>query len=310
MMSSAQVFPRKPQVMRESRAIGKPHDRILRALGRLHFLTAKQLTRLLYTPSQLRDVQGYADELEEAGYVIALTGYTQSVGRPPNIYTLDRLGREYVAALGIWVPSRFRPKELRELRPAHYDHTLALNDVLISLELLSGSQPHLVIDALRHEQRLKREKVTVRLPDGRLRGAEPDAWVDLKYYRPGQKPLRQCLVIELDRGSEEQEQWREKIRILLAYSDGPYQEVFKTKYLTFAVIAADPKDSERRRDQLMVWTDTELAHLGRMDDADLFYFTATDAVSASPATMWLAPSWRSLAEPEAVPLVALLEGGA
>jgi hypothetical protein len=289
--------------------ITRSHDRILQALGRLHYLTAKQLTRLLFTPGMTRDVQRWLSELTLMRYVASEEAFSQGAGRPPLIYWLDRAGREYVAKLGMWVPDRYRRSERGQLKRLFYEHTLALNDVLISLELLTSRDSRLWIEELAHEQRLKRDKVRVAWPDGQLRYAEPDAWVDLRVERPAQTPLRFPLVVELDRGSEEQRQFREKIRTLLAYIDGPYQEAFRTQYVTFAVVAADPKRPARRRDQLRGWTEAELRELDRMDDAELFFFTATDAATAAPDAMWLAPTWYAPFDPTPQPLLVLPEGG-
>lgn len=311
MLPAAQVFPRTSLSVQQPRAhtITRPHDRILQALGRFHYLTAKQLTRLLFTPGMTRDVQRWLSELTLMRYVASEEGFSQGAGRPPRIYWLDRAGREYVSALGLWVPDRYRRSERGQLKRLFYEHTLALNEALISLELLARPDTGLWLEELIHEQRLKREKLRVAWPDGQLRYAEPDTWVDLRVARAGQSPLRFPLVIELDRGSEEQRQFREKIRTLLALIDGPYQEHFQTEYVTFAIIVADPDRPEHRCDQLRAWTEAELRVLGRVADGELFFFTATPAASSPPDAMWLAPNWHVPFAPSPQPLLVVPEGG-
>jgi hypothetical protein len=310
MLPTAQVFPRmSPAVTsRFSMSITRSHDRILQALGRFHYLTVKQITRLLFTPGMTRDVQRWLSEFTLMRYVACEEGFSQGAGRPPLIYWLDRAGRDYVSTLGIWVPDRYRRSERGQHKRLFYEHTLALNDALISLDLLGTLHAGLWVEEIIHEQRLKREKIRVVLPDGQQRSAEPDAWVDLRVARAAQTPLRFPLVIELDRGSEEQRQFREKIRTLLALIDGPYQAHFRTEYVTFAIIVAAPDRPERRREQLRAWAEAELRDLGRMDDGGLFFFTATPAATAAPDAMWLGPSWHVPFEPSPQPLLLLPEG--
>ena len=294
---------------RSAAGITRAHDRILRALGRLHYLTAKQLTRLLFTPGMTRDVQRWLSDLKLKRYVASEEGFSRGAGRPAAIYALDRGGREYVAALGIWLPDRHRRSEQGRLKRLFHEHTLALNDTLISLELLARQDPRLWLAEVVHEQRLKREKIAVAWPDGTRRFAEPDAWVDLRIGHAARPPWRTPLLIELDRGTEEQRQFRAKIRTLLALLDGPYATTFQTEYATVAIVVADPERPEQRRDQLLAWTVAELRALGREEAGALFFVSANDPATIPPAAMWCAPHWHRPGTPQPQPLLTMHEGG-
>src|SRR5205823_2243658 len=94
----------------------------------------------------------------------------------------------------------------------------------------------------------------------------PDGWVDLRLAGVG----RICLALELDRGTIEQKDWRRKVRGLVAYSQGPYQQAFQTNSLTIAVVVAPGRQAPKKRLQdLLVWTERELEAIGTRDQADL-----------------------------------------
>jgi hypothetical protein len=312
MLPTAQVFPNPPIAVpaqpRTAPAVTAPtgtaDDRILRAIGRYHFLTATQVTRLLYRPGSKRDVEKRLAGLVKRGYLLALPGYSQR-GRPPAIYTLDRQGRGYVEGLGIPVRARFRPAELRALKFPFHDHTLALNDVLIALERLAARLPdRLWLEEVRHEQLLRERPLTVALGDGRTAGVVPDAWLDLRFPRPDRRPLRECWWLELDRGTEGQRDFREKVANLIAATvAGAYQDAFGTDLLTVAVVTVPERNPAQRREQLLRWIEQELGRLGLTDQADLFSVTSQDAARVDPAAMFLAPTWYVPFGTEPLPLL-------
>src|SRR4051794_36424258 len=102
---------------------------ILYALNRYMYLTAAQVSRLLY-PSAT-DVNRYIrtrlSQLSEQKYVLRFRRYpVPSTGSAPFVFTLDRKGRQYLSAQGIDVPEYFRPSETREVVENHQfmQHTL------------------------------------------------------------------------------------------------------------------------------------------------------------------------------------------
>jgi len=182
--------------------VGPADAPILAALGRYFYLTATQLTRLLYAPTSHTYAQARLKRLTDANYLqrIFLPRPTRT-GSAPFVYTLARKGINALIEWGRPVDRRYRRAEVRETSYLYLAHTLALNDVLIALELLCRRDPRVRVIALRHERELKRAPVQVRLPDGTTAGVIPDAWVDLRLA--GQ--YQECYAVELDRGTTGQQ---------------------------------------------------------------------------------------------------------
>src|SRR5512143_2576564 len=172
-------------------------ETILAAINRLGgYLTAGQLTRLLYPSCQDRDrySQRRLARLEQGGYLLRLRALRRpQFGSVPHVFTLTHTGRRYLAGRGYPVEPYYRPAE-EHAKAANYlftEHTLAIIDVLIAAE-------RLVRDAIRAgvgqiempvvwtERRLKREAVPVTVPAAAEGGSTrrtvviPDAWFQLQ----------------------------------------------------------------------------------------------------------------------------------
>jgi hypothetical protein len=265
--------------------LGPSDEPILTMLGLYFYLTAAQITRLLYAPASHTYAQARLKRLVDAGYLQRLFLPRPSrTGSAPLVYTLARKGLNALREWGSAVDRRYRPAEARELSYLHLAHTLALNDALIALELLCRKNPRIQIADLRHERVLKLHPVVVALPDGAKTGVIPDGWVDLRIAGCYQE----CYAIELDRGTTEGKAWRRKVAALLAYADGPYQRVFGTPSLTIAVIATPV---QRRRAVLLRWTEAELRAQGREDAAGLFHFTGATLADQDPEQLFLSAVW-------------------
>lgn len=258
------------------------------ALGRFFYLTAAQLTRLLYAPTSHSYTQARLKRLADAGYLqrIFLPRPTRT-GSAPLVYTLARRGLGLLAEWGSPLDRRYRPAEVRETSYLYLAHTLALNDVLIALELLCRRDRRVGIAALQHEREFKLDPLRVRLPDGMTTGVIPDAWVDLR-LTAGRQRYQECYAIELDRGTTEQKAWRRKVAGLIAAAAGPYQQRFGTPSLTVVVVATP---GTRRRDELMRWTEAELRAAGREDAAPLFRIASLPETTDMPEELWLGAGW-------------------
>lgn len=273
---------------------------ILLALHRYFYLTARQTTRLLYAQTSLTRVQTLLKELADDGSCQRLFLPRPSAhGRVPAVYTLGRLGRTYLAAIGVDVPTRLRPAEAREHNYLFLDHTLAVNDCLIAIELLSRRTPQIAIRTMRHERTLRRMPITVRDADGKRASVIPDGWLDLRVAVPDGTD-RSCIALEIDRGTTEQRAFRRKVAHWVAAADGPYREVFGTDLLTVAIVATP---GTGRADELLRWIAAELTSLHRPEAAELFLVTAGDAASVDPAILYCDPVWQQCDRATPVPLI-------
>ncbi|MEO8716196.1 MAG: replication-relaxation family protein [Acetobacteraceae bacterium] len=270
------------------------------ALSRYFYLTAKQVTRLVYAETSLTRVQMLLKELTDDGYCQRLfLPRPTPHGRVPAVYTLGRLGRTYLAATGVDVPVRLRPSAEREHRYLFLDHTLAVNDWLIAIELLSRRAPAITIRTMLHERMLRRMPIVVRDADGRQASVIPDGWLDLRVALPD-GVYRTCIALEVDRGTAEAKAFRAKVARWVAAADGPYREAFGTDLLTVAMVATP---GQGRADELLRWIAAELTSLHRPDATALFLVTAVDAATVNPAILYCGPVWRRCDQETPVPLI-------
>jgi Replication-relaxation len=267
-------------------AVSPADDAVLRAAFRYYYLSSRQVCRLLYSAGSLTYVQTKLKHLTDAGLLQRIwLPRPAAHGSAPSVYTVARKGLNYLACAGIDVDRRrYRPSEQREHTYLFLGHTLAVNDVLISAELLSRSQPEYQLARMLHERDLKRRPVHLQDDDGRMISVVPDGWLDLRVKAAYQV----CLALELDRGTEEQKVWRRKVRGLLAYANGPYQDAFQTKSLTIAVVATS---GDKRLLQLIRWTESELTARHEQGQGDLFVFTAIRPGSADLADLFFSRRW-------------------
>jgi len=123
----------------------------------------------------------------------------------------------------------------------------------------------------------------------------PDGWFQLSIN--GGPAI--SIALELDRATEDQKVWREKVAAYTVWSEGPYQDRFETDNLTIAVVCPD----ERRRAVLLDWTMRELKARHSEEFAELFLFTASSPVATAPHRFFFSKVWREAGSVKAVSLL-------
>ncbi len=269
----------------KSLVISASDDAILRSVYHYHFLTALEICRLFYDPDSLKFVRGKLKRLSETGYLHRLLLPTVGLGKPAFVYTLARKGINYLKAAGFDEFERFHPSE-QEHAFLFMRHTLAVNDFIIAAECLRDEEPGMVLADFAHERNLKKTPVTVTTYQNEKVGVIPDAWLD--FHLRGK--LRVSIVLELDRGTVQQKAFMRKLRGLLAYSQGPYQEFWNSDALTIAFATTA---GARRCEQMRRWCEAMLKEAHHEDEADIFLFTALNENEVwSPQTLFLSLIWR------------------
>src|SRR5258708_330420 len=223
-----------------------------------HYLTPWQLTRLHYSDgsftraqTKLQTLAGENKQVPCKPYLARRTLPHLGIGNTTYIYALSTEGQNYLKAQGIAGFNRFRRDEFEQKKFRHLEHSLAVTDVLIAASGLQTVAPDIRLAAMQHDLDLKR---TARIfthdrrnRDGSI-GDErakimPDAWMDFRLKLVNaQKERRRCIVLELDRGTEyDQEEFRKKLRDYVHYalppadeSESPYAELFGTPYIIVA----------------------------------------------------------------------------
>ncbi len=270
-------------------------------LYQLQLLTAEQLTRLHYRPGMLKTVKARLKMLTDAGFVQSDVIPSRK-WRTPFYYTLGPAGVNYIRYIesgggsgGSTIPASWRADRAVRQHWLFVEHTLELNDVLISALLLHRDAPSVRLHNFEHERELKRHPYKATWQSGGQRQTFtiiPDAFLEFRTSTLTGYNLMPILV-EHDRGTEEQAYFRRRIRgyitLLKAINAGqahPFPDADQAVTIAFTTF-----QDESRVDQLRFWTRAELegepAGLGT-----LFRF-ASFQLPLQPRTVWLEQLWRS-----------------
>jgi len=264
--------------MTQLAGIRKPRRAILNALADYYYLTADQLTRLLFSEGSLTYVQTQLRELVAEALVEKTLPPKQTVyGRSPFVYRLSRKGRLLAKNLGIAVPKRYRSLAESTHKSYPLSHILAVNEFLIKTTLLAKRNVDIVLRQTLHDKVLSQHPLRVTLPgEQKTRKLIPDSWIDI-----GQKSLlrRYCFCVEVNLTEVSQRRWRETVSKYLSCLPA-YQAYFETDIITVLVSIQSPtafpimlrdtlsaaEKEERlleeqhrvlRRQNFLQWTDTE-----------------------------------------------------
>lgn len=251
--------------------------RILRCLADLHYLSSKQLTRLLVGENSDAYVRRHLPKLEAEGLLrhdfrqLRKTNY----GPTEHYYYLTIKGMQWLSSEGVTVPIR---TPLTSKRTLFQEHMILVNNTIIAACEWHRLEPErITVDRIEHETVLKRDPLVI-MVDGKPVRYNPDGWVTLGIR--DENPLN--LLIECDRGTEKEDQWRGKISCLLAGWSIQIPERFGTDRFTVLVVVNTGEGEEKdriRTGQLMAWTRSELASRDMEAWGENMLFTALDPAS-------------------------------
>lgn len=275
---------------------------MLEACARYQYLTVDHWVRFFEDAGKRRYLQRRSQALVDHGYLIRLY-LTPLGGRGKGrfIFTHGSKGRGYAAALGIRVPKRFRPIDVKTLAPRHLAHSEDLTDVLLSCDLLARRDARITLVEMLHERFLfeQRCQVPVLMVDpvtGTIR-QEPkevtsDAFVKVT-AQVGNTRRSFPILIEVDRDTEGQIAFREKIAKLAAFGTSEaYARLYQARSFNVAVIIQAPRRNPLDRlAEVLVWTERELIQRRLEHEAVCFSFCALDPEATAPADLWLGPYW-------------------
>jgi hypothetical protein len=263
--------------------ISKPEHQLLEAIARFGYISASQLTRLLYAETSKTFVQLKLEGLYHHAYVerIPVPPTTARGGTSLPAYTLDRKGWDYLKGLGL-VEGKFKSAEAAK-EPMFLRHSLSSHDLLILTHSLAKSHPRIELARFETEAELKAHPVLV-TAQGEKTKVMPDGWVELHIDSEDQV----CLALELDRNTIKRGAFTKKVAALIGYSQGMYQKEFGTESLTIAWVAA--LGGERRLKEMIYWTEVTLSQIGASNKADMFRFAAFDPAASDPSNL-VSPIW-------------------
>src|SRR6266446_4564227 len=290
--------------------ITPPYDVLLRGsqempvgLYHLHLATADQLCRLHYSPGSFKAVREKLRILCEHKYVQfdAIPMKSVKATRSPYFYALDKLGVEYLEAAGLDVYKPFRSSKEIDKAYIFVKHTLELNDIIISAALLKRSHKNIWLEEFKHERELKRQPYKAKWQGGGY-NLIPDSLLLFRVTVPDGRQGRLPIVVEHDRGSEEQFYFRRRIR---AYLHMLRNEGYKTLFgVNGITIAFTTSSGVERLKKIREWTARELEDTGETQYKHLFYFTLVQN-PIDPTLVWVNTTWLPLYENVAVALLGI-----
>ncbi len=254
-------------------------------LYHLQIATAEQLTRLHYSPGSIKAIKARLKVLTEHGFTQVDSIPVRQL-RSPYFYTLGAKGIQYLEEAGFDTHEAWRAVKEVGKHALFIEHTLELDDVLISAALLHRVSSFR-LDHFEHERVLKRRPyhATWQTERGKQTATViPDAFLDFRY-----EGRRMPVLLEHDRGTEEQFYFRRRIRayIMLIRTEA-YKELFGTKAITVAFTTFVGK---QRLEQMRAWARAELASEASTIGAAFCFAHLTPPLD--PSAVWLAPIWYS-----------------
>jgi hypothetical protein len=279
------------------------HDLLLRGsellpvgLFQLQLATAEQLTRLHYSPTSLKLIQKRMRVLAESGYVqvdatpIKHHSGTKTFFSPLYYYTLGAKGMRYLQGLGLDTHEAWRAHKELDRHALFIDHTLELNDVLIAASLIHKADPGFHLDQFQHERVLKRQPVKVTWADhghSATYAVIPDAFLD---FRRTGTSMSLRVLLEHDRGTEEQQHFKRKIRAyIVALQGGAFTQRFGAGAFT---VAFTTFVGEQRVKQMREWTEQVLEDAKAEWELGTAFNFAALSRSVTPEQAWLEARWR------------------
>lgn len=247
-------------------------------LYQLQLLTAEQLTRLHYKPGMLTTVKARLKNLTDHGYAQADAmplrheNGTKTFFGSPYYYTLGPKGIRYLKEAGYDVATTWRPSKEVEKSLLFLQHTLEINDIVISAARVHTIAP-CRLERLTHERMLKRKPFTFK-HEGMAYGLVPDGF--LRFQTLGQ-PRR--YLLEHDRGTEQNTEFRRKVR---AYRMLLRIEPFPVLVTTFA--------GEAHRDRLRSWVRAQLQEAKEPPNVGRYFRFASLNRPPGPE-VWTSPVW-------------------
>jgi hypothetical protein len=275
-------------------AISQVLDMYLRAFAEFHFLTAVQLTRRFYKPGMLTTVQTRLKSLVDAGYLHSFMLPTIK-SKSPFVYALSAKGAKYLRDVDEVVADVvYKPSELEELSHSFLHHVGELNDFLLAAKSLEQVAPGWRVAQIWHDLTLHKNPLVV--PGNffgtksKPRSVYPDGFLDIRQSIENQRQRQYCLWVEMDRGTEAVEPFKDKIvRIAGAIQSGVVQDYFGIKQVSAVAFATTAGNN--RVKQIQKWT---LEVLGEKHTppgvVDLFVF-AIFSSTLPPRDVFLEPIW-------------------
>jgi hypothetical protein len=190
-------------------------------------------------------------------------------GNPERVFTLGSAGREIVESLGMPVDWYYRPSKTGRFSGSYLAHQLLLTRFVLCACQFASHNPDYTMADMRLCYDIERS-LGKRTGDAVV----PDAWLHFERVADG---ARFPILVEIDRGSEFQERFKNHVKGRLAFiRSGEYARVFGTQavIIAYATTSQVQRHTETRRKTMCAWTMEVLGELNIENWAGIFRFTS------------------------------------
>jgi Replication-relaxation len=327
MLYPAQTLPQQPpQPVRSSRkkkprevVITSRYEEILQSVHQLRYVTALDIARLFYSPTSLNHVREQLSLLAgqkdyaQGHYLFRFPLPNTRIGNTEKIYTLGSKGRAYLQTQGMVVDWYFRPYKVASMTYQNCLHALTLTRFLVAAQVFCKKSQEWEVTKLQTEYELKKEiaeekakqhaaTIALNTPKGEEAVTViPDAW--LQFHHPEKKHAWQPVMLEIDRGTEQQKFFKKHVRArLLFLANGGYKKLFGTNK---GVIAYATTGNQTRLQSMRTWTHEVATELNLKPLGLRFRFCSlTPSWEQDEIRLFLAPLWCRALDKHPVPLLA------
>jgi hypothetical protein len=277
-------------------------------LYHLQIATADQLCRLHYSKGSIKTIKARLKDLVTYGY-IQYDAIPTKFTRSPYYYALDRRALDYLEEAGYDIKAYFRPSKEINKSSLFIQHTLEINDVLIAAALLRKADSRYHLAGFLHERTMKQTPYTARYqrPAGNKVKDEittliPDGFFDFRLTTPEGKQRRRPVLLEHDRGTEEQKYFKRKIRAYIVFLKAQaYKDLFHTSTITiiFTTFAG-----AHRLEEMREWTRQECNATNEPAGVVTSFLFTTLPPALEPGMLFLSPVWHYATDTKPVSLLA------
>ncbi len=256
-------------------------QKILSSLAELHYATNDQLTRHAWGRSY-EYVCGLTRRLVAKGQLgTDFERRKMQVGKSRSIFFLSAKAHRELVSAGRTLPI------MHPVREHLQSHLLGVGDLLLTVRDYERTAAAVVVEQLIHDLVVKKDPIIVPV-DGKARAFVPDLWCEL-----GVSGKSWRIAFELDRGSEAEPKWRDKVRLLVGFAKSGARERFGVDTVTIATVIApeEARTAPRRLADLIRWTEKELKEMRAEPWSVVFLFRIADPRIIDPGSFFTEPAW-------------------
>lgn len=234
---------------------------IIKAVAFYRYMTALDITQLLYSPGGIRHARtllallcGGGDFVENQ-YLYRFRMPDVSPGNPERIYTLGALGRDYLRAHEDEnVRRRFRPDDAKHISFSQMVHNMTLTRFLVAARRWAETSGGFALADTKIGYELLGRTAS---EQGKKEKAVPDGWLLFEKREEGKASSRYPVLVEIDRGTMYRERFKAHVSARIEFvRSGAYKRMFGIESVVIAYVTTGALggQSAARRQSLCTWT--------------------------------------------------------